>query len=99
MKNKVLEAMACGLPVVGTREAFEGMDLHAGRDVAECPLERVPDEIVALLGDPSRRQALGQAGRQWVVENASWDEVARRFDELLCAGVRPAPSVRQEVIA
>jgi glycosyltransferase involved in cell wall biosynthesis len=83
IKNKVLEAMACGLPVVGTREAFEGMRIRPGEHAIECPPAAVPREVLALLRDAGRRRALGAAAREWTVANASWDDVARRFDALL----------------
>src|SRR5438094_859993 len=44
--------------------------------------------VVALLGDPARRRALGGAGRSLVEQRYSWSHVAREF-EARCEEVIP----------
>jgi len=83
MKNKVLDAMACGLPVVGTKEAFSGLDVSSGVHCVVCSRREIPECVIKLLQDPSRRQSLGAAAREWVGKNANWDVLADRFDEVL----------------
>ena len=83
VKNKVLDAMACGLPVVGTEEAFQGLHLEPGFHMVSCLLAEFPLTLAALLRDSARRAAMGAAARQWVVDHASWDDTARRFNDLL----------------
>ena len=61
----VLEAMACGVPVVAgddgaSAELVEG----GGLTVAAGDKAAIALALVSLLGDPSRRAALGQAGRE-----------------------------------
>ncbi|HYD11921.1 MAG TPA: TIGR03087 family PEP-CTERM/XrtA system glycosyltransferase [Allosphingosinicella sp.] len=74
VQNKVLEAMAMGRPVVATPAAFSGIEAEPGRDllVAEEPDEQA-EAILALLGDPARAAALGEAARRRMIEGYSWD--------------------------
>ena len=74
IQNKVLEAMAMARPVVATPGAFNGIEAEPGRDlvIAEAP-EAQAEAILALLADPARAAALGQAARRRMVEGYSWD--------------------------
>lgn len=67
--NGILEAMASALPVVGSRhggipEAV--VDGETGLLVPEGDPEALGEALLALAGDPPRRQALGAAGRRRV---------------------------------
>ena len=83
VKNKVLEAMACGLPVVGTPEAFSGLDLTPGVHGVLCPLDGVADELVRLLRDPERCRHIGEAAREWVLKNVSWQRSSLLLEDVL----------------
>ncbi|HEX7874942.1 MAG TPA: TIGR03087 family PEP-CTERM/XrtA system glycosyltransferase [Sphingobium sp.] len=74
VQNKVLEAMAMARPVVVSTAAAEGIDAQAGRDflVAADAVGEAAG-VIALLSDPARAQALGQAARRRVEERYSWD--------------------------
>lgn len=80
-----LEASATGLPVIvgdsgGAPDAV--LDGRTGHVVRGRSVRQVADRIVPLLADPARAQAMGAAGRQWVVEQWQWDGLARRLAEL-----------------
>jgi len=82
IQNKVLEAMACGAPVVATPQAVSALELETGRDamVAETP-ETFAETVVGLLQDPGRRAAVGQAGRRYVEAHHAWASIAARLEE------------------
>jgi sugar transferase (PEP-CTERM/EpsH1 system associated) len=84
IQNKVLEALAMGLPVVGTTSATQGVEGEAGRDflLANTVDEQV-GAISELLADPERARALGRRGREFVERNYDWEAVFNPLDELL----------------
>jgi sugar transferase (PEP-CTERM/EpsH1 system associated) len=84
IQNKVLEAMAMGLAVVGTRSATQGVDGTPGRDylVAESAAEQA-DAVCALLRDAERARALGRAARAFVEANYDWEKCLQPVDAIL----------------
>jgi sugar transferase (PEP-CTERM/EpsH1 system associated) len=84
IQNKVLEAMAMGLAVVGTRSATQGVDGTPGHDylVAESAEEQV-EAICALLADPERARTIGRAARAFVEANYDWEACLRPLDTIM----------------
>jgi sugar transferase (PEP-CTERM/EpsH1 system associated) len=84
MQSKVLEAMASGLPVVGTRLAFQG--IPAGREdgveVAEGA-DSLADAIAKLLGQPDERRDRGARARRYVERHHRWSDHGEALDALL----------------
>lgn len=79
IKNKVLEAMAMGKPIVTTPEGADGI---AARDGDEFVVARFGDEFAAacvrLLNDAAERARLGANARAWALEH-SWDQAAAQY--------------------
>ncbi len=81
-----LEASACGLPVLagdsgGAPETVQrGItgDVVDGRDEMA-----IANSLITLLKDPVRLKKMGEAGRQWIVQEWNWKIFATRFNELL----------------
>ena len=84
IQNKVLEALAMGLPVVGTTSATQGVEGEQGRDFL---LANTVDEQVAaiarLIEDPQLARRLGVQGRAFVESRYDWDVALQPLDELL----------------
>jgi glycosyltransferase involved in cell wall biosynthesis len=68
-KTKVLEALMAGLPVVTTGAGVEGLASTEGCTVPAT--QGFSATLATLLGDPSRRAALAEAGRAMVLEHHS----------------------------
>jgi glycosyltransferase involved in cell wall biosynthesis len=83
IQNKLLEAMAMGLPVVATAAAHGGLSATPGRDVlvAETPAG-FAEQVCRLLNSPAARQQLGQAGRRFVELHHQWAASARQIAAL-----------------
>ena len=96
VQNKVLEAMAFGLPVVATRAAYEGISADAGTDllVADAPAG-FARAVIELLKDASLRVAIGQRARRAVLEGHTWDAHTARL-EALCRDPRQPHFVPSE---
>lgn len=86
IKNKVLEAWACGRPVVLTPLATNGLDLPRGHGaLVHARPDGLAASVVTLLTDPGARRAHGQSALASVRANATWAAAAARIDALLRA--------------
>ncbi|MEQ1907637.1 MAG: glycosyltransferase [Vicinamibacterales bacterium] len=80
IQNKVLEAMASGVPVVASNAACEGIGAVPDRDLLAGETdEELAAHAVALFGDEHRRQALARSGRRYVVANHDWVTLSQRL--------------------
>ena len=79
-KIKVVEAMACGVPMVSTSIGCQGLNVVDGRHLliadTEADFKRA---VVSILRDPELARRLGAAARELAVESYSWKKL---FDDL-----------------
>jgi phosphatidylinositol alpha-1,6-mannosyltransferase len=81
-----LEAQSTGLPVLvgrsgGAPDAVRDGD--TGYVVDPRDPESIADKLIDLLRAPDRARAMGAAGRAWVQESWTWDQVGQRLRQLL----------------
>jgi sugar transferase (PEP-CTERM/EpsH1 system associated) len=84
IQNKILEAMAYGLPVVGTSRAVQGLSADARRavDIADTP-EEMAATIVGLIRDPQLAHSRGMEGRLRIAREYDWEQSLGRLLQLL----------------
>jgi spore coat protein SA len=79
-----LEAAAAGLPVIASRmggipevvrDGETGLLLEHKDDAKE-----LAEKILDLLRHQERRKRLGQQGREWVLSNFSWEQIAQTLE-------------------
>jgi glycosyltransferase involved in cell wall biosynthesis len=93
----VLEAMACGVPVIVTPEvglAHAIAETGAGLIVEGNP-EDIGEAIRLLLTGPDLCRQMGRAGREVAVEQFSWNTISQQMEELYLS-VLEAHASRQQ---
>jgi glycosyltransferase involved in cell wall biosynthesis len=88
IQNKILEAMACGAPVISTSQAVSALEAQPGQDllVADQPAE-FAQTILALLDDREQQRRLSAAGRRYVEQHHNWDYIAAQLEEIYLAAI------------
>jgi glycosyltransferase involved in cell wall biosynthesis len=84
IKNKVLETMYAGRPVVTTRIGNEGIDGISGAHLFLCEGENdfLPT-VKRLLLQPEERGNVGRAAHEFVKERFSWAGILPRFEKII----------------
>ena len=86
MPNAVLEAMACGLPVIASRIAGNEELVLPGETGILVPSEDVgalKNALEDFISDATRRQAMGEAARRHVEQHYAWHQIARKYLTLM----------------
>jgi glycosyltransferase involved in cell wall biosynthesis len=88
---KVLEAMACGLPVVTTPKGAEGIGTGDGGyfAVASTPEEFV-HAVESLLRNRDSARSMGMKAREYIAAHHDIDAVIGAFEEVLSEGMKEA---------
>lgn len=83
-QNKILEAMAMGVPVVTSRVAAGGVDAVDGIhfQVGDGPKDYA-DACLRLMQDPAERGRFAVAGRERMLVNHDWNASMQRLDRIV----------------
>ena len=79
IKNKVLEALAMGIPTVATPLSVDGIDVTHDESVLITGIEQMANETIRLLRKRDLQTRLSEAGRHIIEAQYSWSSVAARY--------------------
>ncbi len=89
IKNKTLEAMAAGTPVVASDRGLEGLDIsvdHSAEDVLAIRAN-TPDEYVTAIAQlfdrPDLRQALSRSARTYIERDFTWEQAGQLYEQAI----------------
>jgi len=83
-QNKILEAMALGVPVVTSEIGARGIDGDPNKDfIVASSAQQYSDQLETLMSDQELRQRYARQGRLTIEENYSWTHVLQRLDALI----------------
>ena len=87
-QNKILEAMAMGVPVVTSAIAAGGVDAESEAHflVAETPQDYAR-AILRIVDNPQERERLALAGRQRMLTNHAWAGSMHRLDGIITRAI------------
>lgn len=93
LKNKVLEALAMGVPVAATPLSLDGIDVRDGESALVAEVDEIAAKTIELLGDSALRQRLSQGGLALIQAQYSWEKTASSYEALyeeICLNRPPA---------
>jgi glycosyltransferase involved in cell wall biosynthesis len=94
IKNKTLEAMAAGVPVIASDRGLEGLTVDDGTTALRALRANQPEEYVAaiskLFSQPGLCVDLARNGRKLVETEFIWEIAGQRYEQV-CLGNPQAP--------
>jgi glycosyltransferase involved in cell wall biosynthesis len=82
IQNKVLEAFACGLPVVASARALAALPLAKSAALIADEPQAFADSVLDILKDAALRARLSAAGRAYVEHEHAWQTVAQHLEDI-----------------
>ena len=84
VQNKVLEAMAVGVPVVATPPAIEGIEVRDGEEVLiGASSEEFAQQVIRLLSDSELRKAVTRKAWNKMSQSYNWESIGAKLDRFL----------------
>lgn len=84
IQNKILEAMASGVPVVTTTKGNEGINAKIGEEIyVENNPEKFADHVIKLIIDKKLRKSIGNNGRKFVEKKFNWEKNMNHLEEII----------------
>jgi len=81
-QNKVLEAMAMGVPVVCSNIGFKGLGIESGEGaIMQTEKEGFAKSVCELLASADKRREVGEKGAMVARNNFDWEAIANRLEQ------------------
>ncbi len=81
VQNKVLEAMACGIPVIASPLAVSALNVVDGVQVLVAEnAQQYAELIMKVLSNPEMGFLIGKAGREYVEKEHSWNKIGQKLE-------------------
>ena len=77
--------MACGIPAIGNREIFDMKNIitkSGGGLLADFNAKSFADAMIALAKKKELAKTMGEKGREWVIKNRSYIQMAKYVEEI-----------------
>ncbi len=95
IQNKVLEAMAMGMPVVSTPQGSTALAAQDGRDLLVATGEaEFAAKVISVLDDKQLARRLAQNGRRYVEAHHNWEMAAATLETAYEQAVRDRSFLR-----
>jgi polysaccharide biosynthesis protein PslH len=92
IKNKTLEAMAAGVPIVGSDRGLEGLAVDGEgvplRALRANQVQEYVEAIARLFEDAELRSQLSQRGRELVESTYTWEQAGKAYEQVVMARMR-----------
>jgi polysaccharide biosynthesis protein PslH len=80
-QNKVLEAMAMGVPVVCSNIGFAGLGIESGEGaIMHKDPKEFAEAVIQLLSSETKRKEVGEKGVQVIRSRFGWDAIALQLE-------------------
>lgn len=84
IKNKTLEAMAAGIPVVASDRGLEGLQVETPlRALRANTIQEYVDNISKLFENPSLREEISKNARLMIESEFTWEKAAKKYEQVL----------------
>lgn len=81
-QNKVLEAMAMGVPVISRNIGFNGLNIQSGEGVIlALETREFAQKCIEMLLSEDLRKATGMAGKKVIQTQFDWDVIAKALED------------------
>ena len=83
IKNKILEAMSMGIPIVATNKSMAGIDAFSEKELSVADNEiDFAEKVIELLRDDKKCSYLADSARRLIETQYSWGQKAKLFDKI-----------------